>query len=162
MSNDEVSFDLPDVGVPGSATPGQVAAIEKLIGGEVGFPLSREQAHIILDAREYARAILERLRKEGAQFDETATVRLVAYIANDEPLRAYVCEWGRGRFGRGTHGETPRLRRNDHFHKVVEHAGRLAKNGPLRSLAPSTRSPRNEAQSSGSVWKVFKKLFGGR
>lgn len=115
----EVDLTIPEIGVPGTASEAQTNAVEKMFGQPLPKPISHEQASLILDCREYAHAMADVFDRGGTPLnEEISTPLIVAFILSDEHLRDYVSSWGRNRFARGTHNEPPRLRRNEHFHKV--------------------------------------------
>jgi|GEM_PF-3362682 len=114
-----LKFSLPDVGEPGTASQAQIDAVERALGEPLDTLLSGQQAGMILDAREYARAIANVLEREHRHINHHQAVRLgILFIFSDEELRDDIVEWSRKRFQRGTHNDPPRLRRNDNFWKI--------------------------------------------
>ena len=117
----DIELSIPEIGSPGTASDAQTKAVERMFGQPLPQPISYEQASLILDCREYARAMADVFDREGKPVnEEISTPLIVAFILSDKPLRDYVSKWSHNRFARGTHNEPPRLRRNEHFFKVYQ------------------------------------------
>lgn len=114
-----IEFRVPAIGTPGTATDRQIAAVERALGITMDQPMSREQASMVLCARDYAEAMVAVFEREQATLDEQVAVPLtIAFIMSSPEVRDYVTKWGEDRFNRGTHHSDPRLRRNEHFARV--------------------------------------------
>lgn len=155
----DMEFDLPEIGEPGTATEAQIEAVERLLRYPLGTPISYQQAQLILDAREYARATIAVLERAGLRVGPNHLPLVTVFILKDQSLRKYVSKWGRARFARGTHDGSAPLRRNEHFQKVFSFAqglstGRQTSTGPAQAGRQSTESQ----QEAGNGWSWFRRL----
>ena len=104
---------MPRLGVPGTATPGQLERLQAL-EFETSPHWSREEADLILDAVAYLRAVLA-VRGEADPAVDLQN-RLLVFILSDAALREHVMAWGRERRERGT--DIP-VAREAHFERVA-------------------------------------------
>ena len=114
----EITVNFPDVGCPGSASNGQIFALEKLLRTKLDFELSFEQASMVLSARDYANGVAIVRRRNGKHTSDDQILFMISTITNDTELLQYVYKWGRIRFARGSHNGDPRLRPNEHFKAI--------------------------------------------
>ncbi|OSQ42283.1 hypothetical protein [Thalassospira sp. MCCC 1A01428] len=122
-------FEMPDIGLSDTATEAQKNSIAKTLGARLPEDISKEQASLVLDARQYAHGMLIEFEKGGVEIDETTGTRTIMFFILAHPeIRDYVNKWSRGRFERGTHQDVPKLTKNEHYQKVhdylVSQAGR--------------------------------------
>lgn len=128
FNNEEPTPGLPPLLIPalgdlGTASTLQLDAVSELIGSAENPYLSKEQATLILDARDYADVVLAKIVSGGTKVDiATYSQILVSYIfANPDILKA-VSKWGRAEWDREKTGKLPRVPKNKHFNDVLEYA----------------------------------------
>lgn len=125
------SFEMPDIGVSGTASESQKKSLEKTLGAPVDDDISSDQASLMLDARQYARGLLAEFERGGVMIDEdTGTRTVMFFILSNPEIRDYVGKWGRGRFERGTHHDTPRLPKNPNYQQVFDYLAQQAGAAP--------------------------------
>lgn len=114
-------FELPDKGEPGSATTRQKAAVATL-GFERDFAnqLSSEQAHVLLSARNYVEAVLDRHWDENHDHRhpyEAVRKGLMSIIVNEPALRDYVTAWSDREYRSGR--DEPQLPRSPEHEQIL-------------------------------------------
>ncbi|PKR50765.1 hypothetical protein [Thalassospira marina] len=116
------TFDIPDIGSPGTASDAQKNAVKTALGMMPVKDISSDQASYILDARQYARGIIAEFARGGVEIDDASGTRAIMYFIMTRPdTWEYVGRWGRGRFERGTNLDVPRLTKNEHYQKVYDY-----------------------------------------
>lgn len=132
------SFDLllrhlKDLGpLDGTATPRQVAAVQRLgLRGEMP-QLARIHAHAILSAREYSEAVIYSLirQTDGYHGERLIEAYLVAYVISNPPLRDRVLRWSARSFARGGFQTVGKPKHDAHFDDLRQYAAELL--GALR------------------------------
>ena len=120
---DAATFELPAIGKPGTATnPQRRAAIAVGIPKEIADQLSAEQIHMVLSARNYAEAVLDRYWDDDAdetdqQYDDVKAA-VTIFILKDAALREHVTAWSDREYR--ARRDTPRLSRGEHHDQIVE------------------------------------------
>jgi hypothetical protein len=111
---------IPRIGVPGTITQEQMAALKRNLFQPSG-DWSFEEAALILDTVNYLRAVCAKAlgKREPPLQVQNA---LLAYILQDQDLRNYVREWGKDRRKAGIDNKPPQLEHNDHYERVTEMA----------------------------------------
>jgi hypothetical protein len=118
------SIDWP-AGSMEPATDNQCYAIDNLGFGTSTIEISREQAHALLSARQYACGVLQRVGPALEEDDwNLIEASLVAFVATDAALRKRATEWSNRSYARGA-GAMPSPRKDEHWDKVVSEAKRL-------------------------------------
>ena len=101
------------------ATAAQIRAIEDFYNTEIDFQMSANQAHKLLSIRDYVRGVAEVVAKEGNKVSGDHMRLVAGWVVNDDAMGDEMAKWNAERFRRGTHNETPRLRRNSELFKQV-------------------------------------------
>lgn len=106
----------------GTASTAQYEAVYRIYGPETLPNLDEDVAHLILSCRDYARRVADIMYSERTPVlqDQRTTID---FMRQTPELAAYVAQWSKRRFQRGSYN-TPRLRRNEHFHTVHNFIGR--------------------------------------
>lgn len=103
------------------ATEAQVRSIESFYNTTIDFKMSANQANRLLSIRDYVKGVAEVVSREGRRVSGDHMRLVAGWVVNDDDMAEQMAKWNADRFRRGTHNETPRLRRNSPlFQKVYE------------------------------------------
>jgi WYL domain len=131
------------------ATESQRNAAGKL-GPAIPFLLSREQAHALLSARNFAEFTLEEV---GFRSDDdrwlSARAQLITFIVADPSLRKRITQWSNRSFSRRGEGR-PRPTRDAQVQQIIEKAAQLAATA-ARSAAAQPRQCARSALRIGAA-----------
>ncbi|MCC5967646.1 MAG: hypothetical protein JJU24_16085 [Natronohydrobacter sp.] len=104
-----------------SATEAQIRSIEDFYNTSIDFRMSSSQANRLLSIRDYVRGVADILSREGRRVSGDHMRLVAGWVVNEDDMSAQMVKWNADRFRRGTHNETPKLRRNSPlFQKVYE------------------------------------------
>jgi hypothetical protein len=118
--------------MPGTATATQIGSFERLLGQELGFHPSSDQAHLALAAWDYAKAATKAAIKVGHRPTEYHRVCMIAKIINQQNIRSFVSGWAEDRYRRGTDNSEPRITRTSSFVELWERLAITGKNREAR------------------------------
>ena len=97
-----IDIELPDIGEDGTASPNQVAAVERILGMSGLDDFSCEQAQMVLGARDYAEKFIDENEGICAYESYDMSLRAATVMAlNNETVLNYTYKWSRKNFNEG-------------------------------------------------------------
>ena len=115
-----INFALPESTSLEPASSRQIESVRLFFETDFGL-ITRDQAHILLSCREFARLAIESLFKSYQQaVKEQFAKGVAAFLLTDADLRRFVVKWSESAFARGS--ASPRVRGAPIFRDVADFA----------------------------------------